>query len=450
MAPVLSGVADRTIELTGPLTTLTPALLGISAADACDPAPTVTLSPSAVPLGHSPVTVVARDATDNTATQSCVVTVEDTTAPAFTVVPQDAERPCETGGALVSFEVHAADLSGNVSITCVDETGRAVDPAGTRFDVGTHTVTCTATDSSGNSAAASFRVTVFDDDAPVIVCPADITVGNEPGTCFAYVPFTVTATDECDPAVAIACEAPWGPVASGNAFPMGTTLVVCTARDRAGNLATRSFNVTVQDREAPQLLGPASRQLETDCAGTPLPITAALLGVTATDNCDPDVTITVAPPAAGPGTAAVLAAVADDDGNEGRKTVTVTVLRGPFEVRFQQPLDANVDNLVRPGQTVPVKVRVSCDNVVESGVAAVIDRVEQIDGAGTPIANEVVEDSGAANDDGAAMRPADGFHIYNLSTKNWPTASGARFRVVIRVTLAGHVDTFASVVLKNR
>jgi hypothetical protein len=121
-------------------------------------------------------------------------------------------------------------------------------------------------------------------------------------------------------------------------------------------------------------------------------------------------------------------------------------------VRFRQPLDANVDNLIQPGRTVPVKVRISCDNVFVADAAAVIDRIERIDGDGTPVANEVVEDSGTSNDDGNVMRlaAASEEYIYNLSTMGWAEAAGARFRVVIRVTAAGHIDTLAEVILKNK
>jgi hypothetical protein len=99
-----------------------------------------------------------------------------------------------------------------------------------------------------------------------------------------------------------------------------------------------------------------------------------------------------------------------------------------------------------------VKIRVSCENAFESGATAVVDRVERIDGSGTPVANETVEDSGASNDNGATLRldASAEQYVFNLSTAGWTSTSGARFRVVVRVSAPGHVDTFASVVLTNR
>jgi hypothetical protein len=46
--------------------------------------------------------------------------------------------------------------------------------------------------------------------------------------------------------VTVVCNPP-----SGSTFPKGTTTVVCTATDAAGNTNTCSFDVTVEDREAP-------------------------------------------------------------------------------------------------------------------------------------------------------------------------------------------------------
>lgn len=451
--PVISGCGPKELECQGPTTTLYRSLLGITAADACDPNPTVTFAPPVLGIGTTSVEVTARDDTGNASSCTFDVTVLDTMPPFFTVRPADVERECEgAAGTVVSFDVVAEDLCAAVTVSCRDEENNPVDPAGTVFGIGTHTVVCTATDSSGNMASCSFEVRIVDNTSPVIVCPADITAGTEPGECFAFVDFTVTATDLCDPTVPVVCEGPWGLVQSGDAFPVGTTAILCTARDHSGNEATCEFNITVQDREPPALACPESITLVTDCAGSPVAVTPSNLGIVATDNCDPGPSVVCSPANVGPGITSVTCTATDDSGNESSCSVAVTVLKGPFECRFHRPLDGNVDNLVHPGRTVPIKVRVSCNNVFEAGATAMIDEVFQIDGAGTPIGNELVEDAGASSDNGPLMRlqASDEFYIYNLSTASWPATKGARFRVTVRVVRQGHLDTICEVVLRNK
>lgn len=60
---------------------------------------------------------------------------------------------------------------------------------------GTILRTWTATDYSGDIATCTQTITVVDNDAPVVVVPADITVNNDPGNCSAVVNFEPTATD---------------------------------------------------------------------------------------------------------------------------------------------------------------------------------------------------------------------------------------------------------------
>lgn len=60
---------------------------------------------------------------------------------------------------------------------------------------GTILRTWTATDYSGDIATCTQTITVVDNDDPVVVVPADITVNNDPGNCSAVVNFAPTATD---------------------------------------------------------------------------------------------------------------------------------------------------------------------------------------------------------------------------------------------------------------
>jgi len=116
-----------------------------------------------------------------------------------------------------------------------------VPASGSTFPIGTTAVTCTATDSAGNSSAACFNVTVTADTTPpVLHLPAPIAVAAT-SSSGAAVSYTVTATDNATPNPRFNCAPP-----SGSTFPIGTTAVSCRVTDGAGNSTTGSFNVTVR------------------------------------------------------------------------------------------------------------------------------------------------------------------------------------------------------------
>jgi hypothetical protein len=117
-----------------------------------------------------------------------------------------------------------------------------------------------------------------------IFCPSNI-VAECTGSG-AVVPFTVTATSLCatNPPI-VTCTPP-----STTLFPVGSTLVNCTAEDSLGNWATCSFTVTVQDATPPVITCPSNIVIVT--CSTNVPVSWS---VTATDMCS-SVTVTSSPP----------------------------------------------------------------------------------------------------------------------------------------------------------
>ncbi len=120
---------------------------------------TVTCSPASgsfFPVGTTTVTCTATAG----ATCSFTVTVQDTQPPVITcplnVTAVTALTCPATTSAVVNFPPPTA------SDNCPGVTLQCVPPSGSVFPVGTTTVTCTATDASGNTATCSFTVTVFD------------------------------------------------------------------------------------------------------------------------------------------------------------------------------------------------------------------------------------------------------------------------------------------------
>ena len=111
-------------------------------------------------------------------------------------------------------------------------------PAGP-YPLGTNIVTLTVTDSHGASNSGTALVIVRDTAPPQITCPTNITV-EFTSTNGAVVSFAPTASDACSGPPVVVCVP-----ASGSIFPIGTTPVLCTAKDLAGNSASCAFQVTV-------------------------------------------------------------------------------------------------------------------------------------------------------------------------------------------------------------
>jgi HYR domain len=242
----------------------------------CKIGSTVITSPDTFAVGTTSVTCTATNS-GGSASCSFSVTVQDHEAPVPSC-PTNITKNTDPGvcNAVVSFTATSTDnCDGTVTPLCDHTSGSA-------FPKGTTTVQCTATDVAGNSASCSFDVIVEDHEAPVPTCPANITKNTDPGVCNAVISFTATATDNCDGSVTPLCDH-----TSGSAFPKGTTTVHCTATDVAGNFASCSFDVTVEDHEAPVPTCPSNITKNTDPG-----VCDALVAfsATATDNCDGTVT----------------------------------------------------------------------------------------------------------------------------------------------------------------
>lgn len=129
-----------------------------------------------------------------------------------------------------------------------------------------------------------------------------------------------TATDNLDGDVDVACEP-----ASGATLPLGNTGVTCTAADAAGNVASVSFTVTVEDTTAPDLTVPAGITAEaSSAAGRAVDFTASATDAVTTS---PLVTCSWAPGSTFPlGVTTVTCEATDDADNAADGAFTVTVV----------------------------------------------------------------------------------------------------------------------------
>ena len=171
---------------------------------------------------------------------------------------------------------------------------------------------------AGATPAAS--CTPADTTKPTLHLPADITE-EATGASGAVVTYTATA-DDANPAHPNVTCSP----ASGSTFAIATTTVNCEATDAAGNKATGSFTVKVQDTTAPTLDAHAG---VTEEATGPGGATVNYTKPAATDLVDPNPVVTCIP-ASGTtfalGTTQVSCKAKDAAGNESAaKTFDVKV-----------------------------------------------------------------------------------------------------------------------------
>jgi hypothetical protein len=239
MPPALENIpSDQVVEATSRFGAVVNFALP-TATDPSDPHVRVLCVPpsgSTFPLGTTEVTCTATDQAGNVARATFTINVRHTTPPAI-VAPNLAVEATGPTGALVDFT--------SLQVNDIVDPAPAVElsqASGSLFPIGTTPVTCTATDRSGNVSSTTFLVIV--QDTPVFhnLPTSMLVLANS--AAGAVVKFTPpTATDIADPHVQVVVSR-----SSRSLFPIGTTVVTCTARGLSGASAAASFTVTVVPR----------------------------------------------------------------------------------------------------------------------------------------------------------------------------------------------------------
>jgi len=308
--PVLTIPSPITVITSGTSAVIT---WSTSATDAIDGTVTVICSPasgSTFPLGVTTVRCSATDTHANSAVGFFTCTVAQHVPPTLSLPSDFFVEATSSQGATVNY---SATADQGATVVC--------SPAsGTLFDFGTTTVNCSATNSTGEVTNGSFNVTVRDTTAPTLSLPSDITV-HATSSSGVVVSYVATATDIVSTNINVACVPP-----SGSLFPVGTTLVQCSAADTSGNVATGMFNVTVTfDTTPPVLTLPSDITAEaTSASGAVVTFTA-----TALDNVDGVRPVTCTPPSGSTfplGTTTVNCTASDLSGNVANGSFHVTVV----------------------------------------------------------------------------------------------------------------------------
>jgi uncharacterized repeat protein (TIGR01451 family) len=254
--------------------------------------------------------------------------VLDTTPPRLTLPSNLTAEATSAAGAGVTFVTSAQDdVDGALVATCTPGSGAI-------FPVGHTTVDCTATDAAGNSASEQFGVSVVDTTPPVVNAPNALVVEATAAGGATVLYAAVTASDIVDGTLTASCTP-----APGAIFSLGSTTVVCSATDGAGNSSSGSFGVVVVDTTAPQLAAAPDRDVEATGPLTPV----ALDTPTVSDLVDPHPVVTSS--TNGPfsvGTHSVVWKAVDASGNAALATQTVTV-RDTTPPAISAPPDVSVE-----------------------------------------------------------------------------------------------------------
>src|SRR6185436_1425979 len=145
--------------------------------DNCAVASVTSNGPASYPLGTNTVRWTVTDSSGNTNSCTQRVIVRDTQAPTITCPGNLAftTDPGRCSRSNVTYTVTFSDLCSGV--TLAQTAGLA---SGATFSKGVTTNRFVATDAAGNPNTCSFTVTVTDNEAPTIICPANFSTTTVP------------------------------------------------------------------------------------------------------------------------------------------------------------------------------------------------------------------------------------------------------------------------------
>ena len=400
-APALPDLAPVTEEATGPDGASVVYSVGL-ASDLVDGDVSVICAPasgSTFALGSTTVNCTATDARGNEGAGHFTVKVRDTTAPVFNDISVPTAEATGPTGAPVSFAATATDLvDPSPAVVCTPASG-------SEFALGATQVTCTAKDFSGNSVDKTFTVNVADTTAPVVGAVASQTIEATSAAGAAHSWVVPTATDIVDGTRPVTCDR-----AQGSTFPLGDTIVTCSATDLTGNTGTAAFTVTVVDTTAPAFGGVANRNVTATSANGAV---VTYPTPQATDLVDGATAVTCTPASGSTfplGTTNVTCTSTDHAGNTASVSFTVTVSVGWSGVLAP----VTEGGVYKQGSTIPVKFALTGASAGVTNLQATL-WVRKV--SPTPAGQTVVALSTSAATTGNLFRYTDGQYLFNLNTK---------------------------------
>ncbi|XP_033112633.1 hyalin-like [Anneissia japonica] len=200
-------------------------------------------------VGSTTVNCSVEDSAGNTGSCTFNVEVIDIDIPTV-MCPDDISQTTIQGQSTSAATWNEPIVTDNVDSTLSANCSRA---SGSYFRVGTTAVTCSATDTAGKTGSCTFNVEVEDIEVPSVSCPDDMSQATDQGQSTSSATWNdPEVTDNVDSSLSVTCS----PV-SGLSFSVGSTPVLCSAKDTAGNTGSCTFNVTVKDEDIPNVICPS-------------------------------------------------------------------------------------------------------------------------------------------------------------------------------------------------
>jgi hypothetical protein len=227
-------------------------------------------------VGETIVTWTVTDIHGNMNTCTQKVSVTDTELPTI-VCAGDVSVNTDNGKCFATITLTMPSAGDNCGVASVTNNHLSAI-----FNEGVTNVTWTVTDIHGNTNNCIQKVTVTDNEKPVITASADINQTADAGECGATIVITdATATDNCG--VGAIHGVRDDEMSLSDSYPVGTTTITWTVTDIHGHAAVPvAQTVIVTDDEKPVITTNGNKNVNNDAGVCGAAVTVS---ASATDNC---------------------------------------------------------------------------------------------------------------------------------------------------------------------
>ena len=277
-------------------------------------------------------TWTAIDECGNSTSETQEIFVSDEIDPELHGVPADVSVACDDANIDIPNVTASDNCTDNLSVVFSE-----VVVPGNCDDAYSLIRTWTVTDECGNSASDSQTILVSDDLAPVLdTAPAYVTVDCDDIPAVAQ----LTATDNCGGDVEVFFNEAFQP---GNCQHSYVLIRTWSSTDACGNTTTERQEITVDDTEAPQIIGVPTAST-VNCGSNDI---ITVPNVTVEDNCDANASLSMEEnliPGNCPNTYTLTRTwtAIDACGNENTATQTINVVDNTDPILYGIPNDIDV------------------------------------------------------------------------------------------------------------